>query len=98
MVSRQQASSSRIESAQVDAIDVDGNGVPDMCDPDCDGDGVIDALEIAAGAPDCNENGVPDDCDIVFGVLTDFNGNGIVNTADNLQFRSRFNKSLTWRV
>jgi hypothetical protein len=22
----------------------------------------------------------------------------LINTADNLQFRSRFNKSLTWRI
>ena len=28
----------------------------------------------------------------------DINGDGIINTSDNLQFRSRFNKSLTWRV
>jgi hypothetical protein len=28
----------------------------------------------------------------------DFDGDGIINTGDNLQFRSRFNKSLTWRV
>jgi len=28
----------------------------------------------------------------------DFNGDGAINTADNLQFRSGFNKSLSWRA
>ena len=28
----------------------------------------------------------------------DFNGDNTINTADNLQFRSRFNKLLSWRV
>ena len=28
----------------------------------------------------------------------DFNGDGVINTGDNLQFRTRFNKSLTWKV
>ena len=28
----------------------------------------------------------------------DFNGDGVINTADNLQFRNRFNRPLTWSV
>ena len=46
-------------------IDLDGDLVPDGCTPDCDGDGISDAVEIADGsAIDCNENGVPDECDL----------------------------------
>ena len=45
--------------------DVDGNGVPDGCDLDCDGDGVADDLAVAAGLDaDCNANGTPDSCDL----------------------------------
>ena len=43
--------------------DVDGNGVPDECDPDCDGNGIPDGADIAGGAPDCNGNGVLDVCE-----------------------------------
>ncbi len=47
---------------------------------DCDGDGVLDDVEIANGtAMDCNENGVPDDCEIDAGVASDCNGNGIID-------------------
>ena len=28
----------------------------------------------------------------------DFNGDGLINSGDNLQFRSRFNKLLSWSV
>lgn len=35
----------------------------DFTPPDCDGDGMPDAVEIAAGAADVNGNGVPDSCD-----------------------------------
>jgi hypothetical protein len=28
----------------------------------------------------------------------DFNGDGVINTIDNLQFRIRFNKALMWRA
>ncbi len=45
--------------------DVDGNGVPDACDADCDGDGLADDAAIATGLDaDCNGNGVPDSCDV----------------------------------
>jgi len=45
--------------------DVDGNGTPDGCDVDCDGDGIADDLAIASGLDaDCNRNGVPDSCDV----------------------------------
>ena len=31
---------------------------------DCDNDGISDAEEIAAGAPDDNDNGIPDECEV----------------------------------
>ena len=45
---------------------------------DCDNDGISDADEIAAGAPDVNANGVPDTCEC----LADLNDDGVVNGAD----------------
>ncbi|MFM7134869.1 MAG: lectin-like protein, partial [Planctomycetota bacterium] len=50
---------------------------------DCNSNGTVDALEIAAGsAADCNQNGVPDACDIAAGTTTDCNGNGTPDTCD----------------
>lgn len=46
---------------------------------DCDGDGIPNACEIAAGAPDANLNGIPDSCESIAG---DLDGNGLVNGAD----------------
>jgi hypothetical protein len=46
--------------------------------PDCDGDGILDSVAIAAGlVPDCNLTGFPDSCDIALGISIDANGNGI---------------------
>jgi len=44
---------------------------------DCDGNGVYDACDVAAGAPDCNQNGVPDPCDITSGASQDCNLDGL---------------------
>lgn len=53
------------------AADADGNGVPDVCDPDCNGNGTVDALDIRLGvSADEWGNGVPDECEL------DCNGNG----------------------
>jgi hypothetical protein len=46
--------------------------------PDCDNNGIPDAVEIAAGAPDVNANGIPDTCECI----ADLTGNGEVNGAD----------------
>ena len=51
--------------------DLDGNGVPDECDPDCNGNGVPDGTDILNGAPDCNLNGIIDTCE----TLDDCDGN-----------------------
>ncbi len=46
---------------------------------DCNGNGVADSVEIAAGdVTDCNDNGVPDECEN----LPDTNGNGIPDACD----------------
>lgn len=51
--------------------------------PDCNGNGVPDACEIASGAlADCNGNGVPDACEIASGALADCDRNGIPDDCD----------------
>ena len=49
--------------------------------PDCDGDGVFDTCEIAAGGADCNLNGIPDSCEIAAGA-PDANGNGVPDSCE----------------
>jgi hypothetical protein len=45
---------------------------------DCDGNGVLDACDIAGGTgADCQVNGVLDECDIAIGASDDCNTNGI---------------------
>ncbi|MCH2133999.1 MAG: hypothetical protein MK116_09650 [Phycisphaerales bacterium] len=57
--------------------DVDGDGVLDACEADCDADGWPDDDEIAQGfEPDCNDNGVPDSCDIAQGTSPDSDDDG----------------------
>lgn len=56
-----------------ESADVDANGVPDECDPDCNGNGIPDGIDIANGAPDCNDNGLIDTCE----TTDDCDGNGI---------------------
>ena len=79
------------------ALDLDGNGVPDECDPDCNLDGIPDAYEIDQGAADCdgdglpdacqffqdcNANGIGDACELADGSLVDCNGNGVPDVCD----------------
>jgi hypothetical protein len=60
------------------APDLNSNGVPDSCEPDCDGDLVPDPFALSAGlVPDCNGNSNPDSCDISAGSSADFDGNGV---------------------
>ena len=44
---------------------------------DCDGNGVYDYCDIAAGEPDCNGNGLPDQCDIESGFSDDCDLDGV---------------------
>lgn len=51
--------------------------------PDCDGDGVLDVIEIAQGtANDCNGNGINDACDIANLIETDCDNNGIPDSCE----------------
>jgi hypothetical protein len=69
------------------SYDCDQNGVPDECQPDCDGDGYIDPCDNEGdcdsdGIPDncetdCNGNNYPDDCDIMHGISQDIDNDGI---------------------
>ena len=55
--------------------------------PDCNGDGMIDYCEIAAGiASDCDMNGIPDSCDLASGLDHDCNGNGVLDRCDVFLF------------
>ena len=57
-------------------LDLDGNGIPDSCDPDCQGNSIPDHFEFLTGlATDCNGNNVPDDCE-------DCNGNGLADACE----------------
>ncbi|SYZ72706.1 exported hypothetical protein [Candidatus Zixiibacteriota bacterium] len=59
------------------APDINGNGIPDGCEPDCNGNGLPDDYDISYGiSSDDNGNDVPDECD------PDCNGNGIADFAD----------------
>lgn len=51
--------------------DLNGNGIPDECDPDCNGNGVPDDMDIAGGfSQDLNRNGIPDECeDSLMGII-----------------------------
>ena len=69
----------------VDAVDMDGfllAAARDGVDVtgDCDGDGVVDFVEIFNGAPDANFDGVPDNCTPA--CPADLDGSGAVNGAD----------------
>jgi hypothetical protein len=51
--------------------------------PDCNGNGVRDATDIADGTSlDCNRNGIPDECDIASGHSADCNKNGVPDECD----------------
>ncbi len=71
-------------------LDLDQSGLVDVgdlfimledwgtCGPDCDGDGISDANEIADGALDCDADGIPDQCQDT----QDCDGNGIPDICD----------------
>jgi hypothetical protein len=50
---------------------------------DCNGNLMVDAIEVATGtAADCDGNGIPDACDIAAGTVPDCNGNGVPDACD----------------
>ena len=60
-----------------------GDGIPDECEPDCNGNGVPDDWDITSGfSHDANGNGVPDECDTPPAARGDMNCNGSVNFGD----------------
>jgi hypothetical protein len=64
------------EIAAGTGADCNNNGLLDACEPDCDGDGIPNACEIAAGAPDCDTNGVPDSCQ------SDCDNDGVIDACE----------------
>jgi hypothetical protein len=69
--------------------------------PDCNGNGVPDAADLAIGTSlDCNTNGIPDECDIITGRSTDCNNNSIPDECDATTFITEtFANGLNgWRV
>lgn len=58
---------------------------PDIPILDCNGNGVVDTVELAGGlATDCNSNGIVDACDIASGSSIDCNSNSIPDECENL--------------
>jgi hypothetical protein len=65
------------------SLDVNCNGRPDECE-DCNGNGILDTLDIASGfSRDCNDNDVPDNCDVLGGPSVDQNGDGVPDECQN---------------
>jgi hypothetical protein len=64
------------EIAAGTGADCNGNGLLDACEPDCDGDGIPNSCEIAAGAPDCDANGIPDSCQ------SDCDNDGVIDACE----------------
>jgi RHS repeat-associated protein len=61
-----------------DQLDNDCDGRVDENGPDCNGNNVGDACEIAFGAvQDCNNNATPDTCDVAAATSADCNDNGV---------------------
>ncbi len=53
--------------------------------PDCNGNGIDDAIDIAGGTSrDCNLNKIPDECDIATGRSLDINGDGVPDECECL--------------
>ncbi len=67
-----------------DQADSDGDGVGDICQADCNDNGVPDYVDIHVNgtSTDCNANDVPDECDIADGTAADCNGNGLPDSCD----------------
>lgn len=66
------------------SLDLDGNNIPDECDPDCNANGLPDHVEITLGiSSDCNGNLMPDECDIAGPVSDDINTNGVPDECED---------------
>ncbi len=70
-----------VVEAAVDAVRITRTGCTAVL-PDCNGNGIVDGDDIAAGrSPDVNSNGTPDECETVF-VVGDANCDGVVDFDD----------------
>ncbi len=60
------------------APDINGNLIPDICEPDCNANGIPDAYECDLNpSQDIDGNNIPDACD------PDCNNNGVIDWADS---------------
>ncbi|MFQ5499137.1 MAG: M12 family metallo-peptidase [Candidatus Zixiibacteriota bacterium] len=59
-----------IDIANLTSPDTNGDGIPDECQ-DCNGNTILDPVEISGGLPDFDANGIPDECE------TNCNGNAL---------------------
>lgn len=65
-----------VQIANDPSLDCTGNGVLDVCEPDCNVNGIADSCDILSGAEDdCNGNVIPDQCELSSGDVSDCNGN-----------------------
>src|SRR3990170_5842391 len=65
--------------ANEDQADTDGDGIGEACEPDSDGDGVIDDFDFCPGfddAIDSDFDGLPDGCE------PDSDGDGVIDDFD----------------
>jgi hypothetical protein len=62
--------------------DMDWDGIPDECEPGCNGNGRPDDFDVANDVPDCNHNGRPDSCDLADGTSQGINGNRVPDDCD----------------
>lgn len=66
--------------------DYQGDGTscsPNPCPIDCNGNGIDDDDDLAAGTSvDCNNNGIPDECDLDSGAADDCNFNGVPDSCE----------------
>jgi hypothetical protein len=82
VVGAYQADAGAFNSGAAYAFESDGASAPN---PDCNGNGVADDVDIAERtSEDCNANGVPDECDIAAGDSDDLNANGVPDECERL--------------
>jgi len=67
----------------IDNLPIGGDGIPDECQFDCNGNLIPDANDLADGtSQDCQRNGIPDECEITDGSSHDCNANGNPDECD----------------
>ncbi len=75
----------RCDIAEGLLVDSDANGFADRCEADCDGNGVLDFMDISSGAAtDCNNDAKPDACNLIDGDATDCDGDNVLDVCQLL--------------